>query len=270
MSTLPSPAATNLKRSLSPAKLMSAEMEALPDNVMAPLVTATGDLITLPTLYLATLVLDNSTVVAVVSVTAVAAAVISLALAVRSRLAILKQILRESLAVVVVAGSLSLVAGLTLEGRLDSLAETPALLALVPAFLASAGSLGGILSNRLTSRLHLGTVEPTTFPTGAARRDILDVYLLAVPIFALASLVADLISVLADLASPGPLAMVGVALVGGLLATTCSALVAYYGAIVSYRAGIDPDNVGIPLVTSSIDLAGSLSFIIAVALLGVA
>ena len=241
-----------------------------PDNVMAPLVTATGDLITLPTLYLATLVLDNQAVVVVVSVTAVGAAVIGFVLAVRSRLEILKQILRESLAVVIVAGALSLVAGLTLEGRLDSLAEKPALLALVPAFLASAGSLGGILSNRLTSRLHLGTIEPTTFPTGAARRDILDVFLLAVPIFALASVVADLVSVLADLESPGPLAMVGVALVGGLLATTCSALVAYYGAIVSYRAGIDPDNVGIPLVTSSMDLAGSLSFIIAVALLGVA
>lgn len=241
-----------------------------PDNVMAPLVTATGDLITLPTLFVATLLLDIEALVAVTAVVAVGGAVLSLVLAIRSRLEDLKQILRESLVVVMIAGALSLIAGLTLEGRLESLAEKPALLALVPAFLASAGSLGGILSNRLTSRLHLGTVEPTTFPTGAARRDILDVYLLAVPIFALASVVADLISVVADLASPGPLAMVGVALVGGLLATTCSAVVAYYGAIVSYRAGIDPDNVGIPLVTSSIDLAGSLSFIVAIALLGVA
>jgi mgtE-like transporter len=172
--------------------------------------------------------------------------------------------------VVVVAGALSLTAGLTLEGRLESLAEYPALLALVPAFLASAGSLGGILSNRLTSRLHLGTIGPSTVPTGPARRDILDVFLLAVPIFALASVVADLISVLADLRSPGPATMVAVALLGGLLATTCSTLVAYYGAIASYRAGIDPDNVGIPLVTSSIDLAGSMSFIIAVAVLGAA
>ncbi len=248
----------------------SARYQWDPDNVMAPLVTATGDLITLPTLYLATLLLDVRAVVVITSVVAVSSAAVSLVLALRSRLAILEQVLRESLVVVIAAGGLSLVAGLTLEGRLDILAEKPALLALVPAFLASAGSLGGILSNRLTSRLHLGTIEPTGFPTGAARRDILDVYLLAVPIFALASVVADLISVLADLASPGPLAMVGVALVGGLMATTCSALVAYYGAIVSYRAGIDPDNVGIPLVTSSIDLAGSLSFVIAVVLLGVA
>jgi mgtE-like transporter len=140
----------------------------------------------------------------------------------------------------------------------------------VPPFLASAGSLGGILSNRLTTRLHLGVIEPTSWPTGPARRDILEVYLLAVPIFALASLVGDLISAFADLRSPGALDMVGVALLGGLLATTFSVTVAYYGAIVSYRAGIDPDNVGIPLVTSSIDLIGSLSFVIAVALLGVA
>ncbi len=239
-----------------------------PDNVMAPVITATGDLITLPSLYLATLLLHLDVVVAVTSVLAVGLAVASFVVAVRSSLEDLRRIIRESLAVVVAAGGLSLIAGLTLEGQLDSLAEYPALLALVPAFLASAGSLGGILSNRLTSRLHLGTIDPTTLPSGAARRDILDVFLLAVPIFALASLVADLISVVADLRSPGPATMVGVALVGGLMATTCSALVAYYGAVVSYRAGIDPDNVGIPLVTSSIDLAGSMSFIIAVAVLG--
>lgn len=241
-----------------------------PDNVMAPLVTATGDLITLPSLYLATLVLDVRWAVAGITAVAGVAAVAALLATLRTHHHELRSIVTESLAVVMVAGALSLVAGLVLEGRLDALAEYPALLALVPAFLASAGSLGGILSNRLTSRLHLGTVEPTTVPTGAARRDIVDVFVLAVPIFALASVVADLISVLADLRSPGPLAMVGVALLGGLLATTCSAAVAYYGAVVSYRAGIDPDNVGIPLVTSSIDLAGSLSFIIAVALLGVA
>lgn len=241
-----------------------------PDNVMAPLVTATGDLITLPALFLATLLVDDPVVVAVVVVVAVASAAGGVVLVWRTRLRDLRQIVTESIVVVTVAGTLSLVAGLTLEGRLDALAEYPALLALVPAFLASAGSLGGILSNRLTSRLHLGTMEPGALPTGAARRDIADVYLLAFPIFALASVVADVISLLADLRSPGPLAMVAVALVGGLLATTCSALVAYYGAIASYRAGIDPDNVGIPLVTSSMDLAGSLSFIIAVALLGVA
>jgi mgtE-like transporter len=241
-----------------------------PDNVMAPLITATGDVVTLPALYLATLLVDVDLVVGLVALTGCVGAALGLVAVARTTHQELRRIVRESLVVVILAGGLSLIAGLTLEGRLDSLAEFPALLALVPPFLASAGSLGGILSNRLTTRLHLGVIEPTSWPTGPARRDILEVYLLAVPIFALASLVGDLISAFADLRSPGALDMVGVALLGGLLATTFSVTVAYYGAIVSYRAGIDPDNVGIPLVTSSIDLIGSLSFVIAVALLGVA
>jgi mgtE-like transporter len=97
-----------------------------------------------------------------------------------------------------------------------------------------------------------------------ARSDITRSYLVAVPIFALSSVVADLAAVLIDLNSPGPFVMVLVAVIGGLMATTLSIVVAYYGAIVSYRLGLDPDNIGIPMVTSSIDLFGSISFILAV------
>jgi mgtE-like transporter len=180
-----------------------------------------------------------------------------------------RQIVRESIPVVLVASTLSLVAGLTLEGRLDELAEYPALLALVPPFLASAGSLGGILSNHLTSKLHLGIISPSTVPDRAARADILRVFGLSIPIFALASVVADLAAVVVDLRSPGPLDLMLIALLGGLLATTAAVIVAYYTAIASFRVGLDPDNVGIPMVTSSIDLVGSLSFVIAVAIVGV-
>jgi mgtE-like transporter len=44
--------------------------------------------------------------------------------------------------------------------------------------------------------------------------------------------------------------------------------VAYYGAVVSYRLGLDPDNVGIPLVTSALDLVGSVCFILAILAVG--
>ena len=54
------------------------------------------------------------------------------------------------------------------------------------------------------------------------------------------------------------------ALTGGALAATFAMAVAYWSAVASDLVGIDPDNVGIPLVTSSIDLVGSFSFILAV------
>jgi mgtE-like transporter len=234
------------------------------DNVMAPLVNAAGDLVTLPALWLATLVVGVPGVTPVVAVVAVVGSVVLLTKELRSSRAEEIRMLHESLPVVIGAGILSLLAGVSLEGQLTNLVEYPALLALVPPFLASAGALGGILSSRLSSKLHLGTVEPAAVPGRSAREDIVLVFVLGPVVFALGSLVADVAALLIDLPSPGPLDMVVIALAGGFFATVASASVAYYGAIVSYRLGIDPDNVGIPLVTSSIDLIGSICFIVAV------
>jgi mgtE-like transporter len=235
------------------------------DNVMAPLVTASGDMITLPALFVATLLVDVHAAVVVIAILSLGAIPL-LAVAWRSPRPLLRSIVRESFPIVIVAGLLSLIAGLTLEGQLDSLGDFPALLALVPPFLAVTGSIGGILSNRLSSKLHLGYIEPTAIPQRQAVGDIRLAYLIAVPAFVLGSLVGDLAAWLTDLASPGPLDMVLVSLSGGLLATTFAVLVAYYTAIVTFRLGLDPDNFGIPLVTSSIDLFGSVSFILGVAI----
>jgi mgtE-like transporter len=240
-----------------------------PDNVMAPLVTAIGDVVTLPLLYVATLLVGLGALDDLIAAVGVIGAIAALVATFRADAPLLRQIVGESIPVVLLAGTLSLVAGFTLEGRLADLAEYPALLALVPPFLASAGSLGGILSNRLTSKLHLGTISPSTVPDRAARADILRVFGLVLPIFALASVVADLAALVVDLRSPGPLDLVLIALLGGMMSTTAAVVVAYSTAIASYRIGLDPDNVGIPMVTSSIDLVGSLSFVIAVAIVGV-
>lgn len=234
------------------------------DNVMAPLVTAAGDMVTLPALFLASLLVDLPIVTPVLAAALVVGSVALVAFELRRGRPDELGILRESLPVVGGAGLLSLLAGVALEGQLHELGRNPALLALVPPFLASAGALGGILSSRLSSKLHLGIIEPEALPGRGARDDLLLVFLLGPIVFALGSLVADVAALLIDLESPGPLAMVAVALLGGFFATAFAAAVAYYGAVVSFRLGIDPDNVGIPLVTSSIDLVGAACFIVAV------
>lgn len=237
------------------------------DNVMAPLVTAAGDMVTLPALFLATLLIGNAVFTNIVAVLAVAAAVAAVVAVFRSRHTGAREILREALVVVVIAGLLSLFAGLTLERQVESLITYPALLALVPPFLASAGAIGGIVSSRLTSKLHLGVIQATALPGPGARVDIGLAYLVAFPVFALASLVADLAAIVIDLDSPGALEMLGVAVLGGFIATTLAMGVAYWGAVASYRLGLDPDNTGIPMVTSSIDVMGSFAFVFAVILL---
>jgi mgtE-like transporter len=94
------------------------------------------------------------------------------------------------------------------------------------------------------------------------------VSVLAVPVFILVAASADLVSLLFGLESPGPVRMIGISLVGGMLATTACLAITYYGAIAAYRLGLDPDNHGIPLVTSSMDLIGAVALIFAILLLG--
>src|SRR5438552_14726339 len=190
------------------------------DNVAAPLVTAAGDMVTLPSLFLATYLVGLGIVTPVLAVATTVLAVAALVAAFRAGLPVTVRILRESLPMLLVAGLIDVVAGLTIEKRLQSFLAFPALLVLIPPFLEDTGALGGILSSRLASKLHLGIIEPANSPQRSARDDFALTFLFAVPVFTLVAVSADVAAAVAHLASPGVVRMVAASLVGGLIATT--------------------------------------------------
>ncbi|MFP5320097.1 MAG: magnesium transporter [Acidimicrobiia bacterium] len=239
------------------------------DNVAAPLVTAAGDVVTLPSLFLATYLVGLGWVSLVLSLVAAALSIAALVAALRAGLPVLHRIIRESLPVLLLAGTVDVLAGVTIEKRLESFLVFPGLLVLVPPFLEDTGALGGILSSRLSSKLHLGVIEPRNVPQRAARGDFLLTFLYAVPVFVLLAVSADIAATVVGLETPGVGRMVAVSLIGGFLATIFAVGIAYYGAIVSFRLGLDPDNHGIPLITSSMDLIGAFALILAIVLVGV-
>jgi mgtE-like transporter len=108
----------------------------------------------------------------------------------------------------------------------------------------------------------MGMIEPRRFPQPLAFLDASINFLFAISVFTLVALSAQLISVATGQASPGVLDMLLVSLFAGFLATIVSSGLAYYGAVATYRFGWDPDNFGIPLVTSVMDLAGTLCLIL--------
>jgi mgtE-like transporter len=240
------------------------------DNVNAPLVSTLGDVVTLPALWVATFATGLGLVTSSLGVAVVAAAVAALVLTWRSRLEELRRIVRESLPVLVVAGTVSAMAGIVLEGRFSSFDRYPALLVLVPAHLSSAGALGGILSGRLSSKLVLGIVPSRGTPSREARLDILLVLLLTVPVYVFNAVGAHLVARVLGEASPGMPQMIAASLAGGLLAMVVVVVIAYYGSIASVRAGVDPDTYGIPVVSSSVDLVGAFTLVIAIVVLGLA
>lgn len=239
-----------------------------PDNVTAPMVTAAGDVLALPALILASYLVRRDTVTPVIAGLLAAVTVVALAAALRSRAPQIRIVLRESIPILVLAGFLSLMAGVTVENRLEVFSDRPVLLVLVPGYLAIAGALGGILANRLSSKLHLGLIDPSVLPQRGARTDVGVTIGLALPVFAIVALVSQGAGSLVNLAGPGIGLLVGVALVGGILAVMVAVAVAYYGTIAAVRFGVDPDSVGIPTVTAVLDLVGALTLVFAIAVLG--
>ena len=240
------------------------------DNVVAPMVTVAGDVVTLPSLVVAAELAGVDVLTPSIAWALTAMAVVSVLWGLRSRLDELRAIMRESLPVLTVAGLLDLVAGITVEKRIDDFLEFPVLLVLLPGYLATAGALGGVLSSRLSTKLHLGLARPSALPSGAARVDLATTFALAIPVFVLLGLVASIAGGLSGHAGPSLGGLVGVALLGGLLATVLVVIVAYYGTLAAVRFGVDPDTYGIPMVTSSLDLVGAFTLIVAVVVVGVA
>jgi mgtE-like transporter len=238
------------------------------DNVSAPIVTAAGDMVTLPALFLATYLVGIPWLTVIVAVICAIAALIALVASLRSPLPILRRIARESLPVLVLAGTIDVIAGLTIEKRFTSFLVYPALLVLVPPFLEDSGALGSILSARVSTKLHLGTLVPGRGGLRSIGEDFLLVYLYAVPVFLLLGVSADIAAAVAGLKSPGSLEMIAVSMLAGVIATTFAVLVGFYGAVAAYRLGLDPDNHGIPIVTSSLDLLGAVALILVIVALG--
>lgn len=235
------------------------------DNVVAPVVSTLGDVLTLPALWVAAQAAHLRIVADLMGVVLGGAALAAFSYAVAARSVILRRVTRESWPVLSAAVVLSTLAGIALEGRLDTWKALPALLVLQPAFVSSAGSLGGILASRTATALHLGLIPASAAPGRIVRGDAGLVLGLGLPVYLLNGVGAHFVAGLVGQESPGLASMVGVALTGGLIAVAFAAVAAYYATVAATTLRVDPDNYGIPVVTSSVDFVGAVALIGAVA-----
>jgi mgtE-like transporter len=128
------------------------------DAVATPLITAAGDMVSLPLLFLASFLTEVRWLSTSIGLLSLVAAVIALLRAATTDLRLARRVLAESIPVVLLTPVLDILAGTVVEARLDRFAALPGLLVLIPPLVSNAGALGGILSSRLTSKLQLGVI----------------------------------------------------------------------------------------------------------------
>jgi len=240
------------------------------DAVSTPIVTAAGDMTTVPSLYLATFIVRFHGVNAVVAGIMIVLCLYATARGALTELAMARRIQFEMATVILLTPILDILAGTAVESHLARFVALPGLLVIVPPLVSNAGALGGIFSSRISSKVHLGLVSPTGRPETLAALDAALVFISGLFAFSVTGGLALLFSVLADKPHPSAAVMMGATLISGVIATLITIVVSYYIAIFAVRFGWDPDNQSVPWITSIMDLVGVITFLQVLSVLGVA
>ena len=179
-----------------------------------------------------------------------------------------RRIVVESYPILLVCVLIGLFAGVTLQGSLGRIKGTLVII-MVPLLNGIGGNLGSILGARLGSALHLGMVEPR-LKGRVLRGNVNASVLTSVGVFSFVSVIFFVIAYMWGMGFITAAKHALVFILAGMLLAPVVIMSAIASAFISFRKGLDPDNVVIPLVTSIVDFVAAVCLlIIAVNIVGV-
>ena len=179
-------------------------------------------------------------------------------------------IVRNGLPLLTVTASIEIIAGQILQSGEKLLVSIPLLLVCIPVINSVGGNLGSILGARLASALHLGSVE-VTLRDPQLRENIIVALLIGLITYFILAIGIYLFAVFIGIEAGDVdvLEFMGIVVLTGLLLSCIVILVSVLTALVSFRRGVDPDDMVAPVVTTTGDIMGILFFFILLQIFGV-
>lgn len=177
-----------------------------------------------------------------------------------------KKIVSESYRVLLAAVAIGLMAGYLLDAYSGQIAAIA--LAMVPPINGIGGNIGSVLGARLSSELHLGTVTPELRGQESLGKNVSASALLGLILYASVGCLFFASSMVFGETVLESLRVAMVFFGSGMLLTGIIVITSVTSAFVSYNQGLDPDNVVIPVVTTVVDVAGVISLLIMLNIMG--
>ena len=181
----------------------------------------------------------------------------------------LRRILWESYPVLVLCAVLSLSAGLILNSQIESIKALPLILVMVPPINGINNNVCSILGSRLTSALHMGTIEPRFGKQAALNKNTRAAWIMSVGVFIFTSAIFFILALISGMGLVNSIVIMLAFFVASMVAIALTMFCTIGLAFVSFKRGLDPDNIVIPIVTSIGDIAGVSCLIIAIKIVGV-
>ena len=236
-----------------------------PDNITTPLIAAFGDFFTLPAIVAAIHIVQFVSIVPIVEKILFALVIISTVVALAAGYTSdkeIRNIVRQSTPVLFVCSILGTLAGGILNGSITTLLKSQTLLTLVPLFSGESGGLVSVLSARLSSGLHSGLIEAELKPGKVTLENFSIVLFLSLIMFPVIGFLAEASTTVLGNTGVNYLNAILISLIAGMIVVGVMLFIVFYISTISYRKGLDPDNIVIPLSTSLTDSISTLVLVV--------
>lgn len=235
-----------------------------PDNITTPFIAAVGDFFTLPAIILSVIIVGYISIIPIVKMIVFTLAIVVTAAALISGYTAksdVRHIVRQSTPVLFICSLLGTFAGGILNDSLTTLLKNQTLLTLVPLFSGESGGLVSILGARLSSGLHSGLIDPVLRPKRHTMENFAAIVTLAVVMYPVIGFLAESSTLAFGNIGIGFIETLSISFLSGMILILIMLLVVFYISTISYRRGLDPDNIVIPLSTSLTDSISTLILI---------
>lgn len=180
-----------------------------------------------------------------------------------------KKIVKHGLPLLTVAVVIEIFAGQILQGRQDMLILFPVFLISIPVINSIGGNIGSVLGARLASGLHVGYIT-ISLKDKEMHENLFYSLLIGFITYIILAIVIYYLALLGGLRMGiGLIEFVAILVSTGFLLICVVALMSVLTAFLSFKRGLDPDDVVAPVVTTVGDTLGIIFLFLLIGVVGI-
>jgi len=180
-----------------------------------------------------------------------------------------KTIVKHGLPLLTLCILIEIFAGQILQSNQQQLFLIPVFLISIPVINAVAGNIGSILGARLASGLHLGLIELSVNDKNM-QKNVITSLLIGLITYTILAILIYYIAYIGNITmNVGVTAFVSIILGTGIILILIISLISVLTAFLSFKRGLDPDDMVAPVVTTVGDTLGIIFLFVIIGVVGV-
>jgi len=165
-----------------------------------------------------------------------------------------KEMLKQSLPLLIFCGLGGIVAGSTLSVMADIIQNIPGLIVVIPAIIALRGNISTAFGSRLGSAYHLGIIDAENMWNNELKQNVIGSLVLSFLISTIIGILAYGTTILFFDVHPDPLKLISIVLLAGIISAIILTLMTIVIIFIVFKRGYDPDNITGPALATFGDI----------------